>query len=94
MVFAAVAFFLGYVLFHAPELTWTGFVDASQGAVGWALDQFSRLRAEPVSCIGLGMMLAAVAVALVGLWRMRWLLLLGGSAALAIVLLGIPLIGG
>ena len=93
LAFAALAFFVGYVMFRTPELTWGRFIDSSQSAVSLAWEQVSRLTDEPVACIGAGMMLAAVAVALVGLWRMRWLLLLGGAAAGAVVLLGIPLIG-
>jgi hypothetical protein len=94
LALAALAFFVGYVMFRTPELTWGSFIDSSETAVSLVGEQVSRLGDEPVACIGAGMMVAAIGVALIGLWRMRWVLLLGGAAAGAVVLLGIPLIGG
>lgn len=74
LTFGLVVGWVGYALWRSPHLDWDLFVDSGLNAVLWVWDEVYRMVQDPLSWVGLLVMLVGVGVLLVGMRKVRYLI--------------------
>lgn len=74
LTFGLVVCWVGYALWRSPHLDWDLFVDSGLGALVWVWDEVYRMVQDPLSWVGLLVLVVGVGVLLVGVRKVRVLI--------------------
>lgn len=74
LMFGVVVWWVGYALWRSPHLDWNSFVDSGFGILSWAWDEISRIAHDPLSVMGIVVMVVGVGVLFVGMRKVKLLI--------------------